>query len=253
MDTVADHLGGDGLVLGSSSDDAGLPVMDGRHGIVEVGQMGHAGVNGSLGVLVVGIGVGDGDGAKLFRLLHKFHRARKLRRQVHDGDQSLAVLVQLPEGLEVRQTEIFSVLGALFLLGEEGSLHLHAQKSGSSLHGLLMQAQPGGESLRNHIIGQCHGGGREARHTHGGQVAGHLQIALIGTVGKIGIGIAVVVHVDEAGDHVSTRQVHRVLFFCQNVTEFPVFHGKPALNEPEILGINISVFEVHNNLQKSQS
>ena len=249
MDTVANQFSGDRFVLRCRTDHAGLAVVDRRHRVIEVSQVGHAGVNRRLGVLVVGIGMGNGDGAELFRLRHKLRRAVQLRSQIHDGDQSFAVVIQLSESVIVRKAQVFAVLRTFFLLREERALHLYAQQTGAALDRVLFQLQPGSQRLGDYIVGQSHRGRGKARHADTRQIVRHFHVALIAAVGKIGVGIAMVVHVDQAGDHISAIQVNRVFFFNQNVTEFPVHNGKTAGNELETLGKDITVLKIHWNLR----
>ena len=63
VEAVADQLRLDLLILHAGGNDTGIPVVDGRHGVVQVGQMGDTGIHSGLGVTVVGVGVGDGNGA----------------------------------------------------------------------------------------------------------------------------------------------------------------------------------------------
>ena len=116
MDAVADQLGADLAALRSCANDAGLAVMDGRHGVVQVRQMGHARINGSLGRVVVRVRVGDGYRTVVFGLTDKFHRALQLRRHVHDTHQTLGTVVESLECRIVRIAQVGAVLGALFLL-----------------------------------------------------------------------------------------------------------------------------------------
>ena len=55
--------------------------------------------------------------------------------------------------------------------------------------------------------------------------------------------------INQTGDDVCAIQVHGVLFFNQDVAEFPVLHGEAAGDEFEVFCINLSVFVVHWNLR----
>ena len=72
--TVTDQLRDHVFTLAARPDGTGLAVVDARHGVIQVRQMGRARVKDRAGFFVGAIGVRDGDGAELGRFLGKFHR-----------------------------------------------------------------------------------------------------------------------------------------------------------------------------------
>ena len=54
--------------------------MNAGHGVEKMGQMSSPSVISGAGVLIIGVGVGHGDGAVLRYLAHKVHRTIELGR-----------------------------------------------------------------------------------------------------------------------------------------------------------------------------
>ena len=200
MVAVADDLGLDARGFHCGGNDAGVAVVDGGHGVVQVGQVGDTGVDGGSGVVIVGIGVGDGDGTQLLGLGDKFRRAGQFGRDIHDADKTAAALVQLLEALKIRVLQVVGVLCAALLVGEVGPLHLDAHETGQSLGGFGVELLRGGEGFFQHVVGQGHGGGGKGGHTALGIESGHPLESLVIAVGEVRAGVAVAVDVDQAGD-----------------------------------------------------
>ena len=99
---VTDQLRDDPSPLRGGADHAGSPVVDRRHGVEEMGQVTCAGVEDGAGGLIVGVRVGDGDGAVFACLFGKGRRAFQLRRHIDDADQPPAARVQPAKGRIVR-------------------------------------------------------------------------------------------------------------------------------------------------------
>ena len=207
MVAVGDDLGADLGILNGGGDDTGVAVVDGGHGVVQVGQVGDTGVHSGLGVVVVGIGVGDGDGAQLAGLGDELGGTGQLRSHVDDADQTAAVIIQLLEALEIGVLQVVGVLGTALGVAEEGTLHLDAAQDGQTLDVLLHQLLGGGEGLGQDVVGQSHGSGSEGSDTPGSVLLGHGLQALVITVGEVGTGAAVAVDLDQAGDDGGTAQV----------------------------------------------
>ena len=247
MQAVADDLRPDIFVLHGGRDDTGVAVVDAGHGVVQVGQVGDAGVNGGLGVVVVGIGVGDGHGAKLLGLFHEFGSTGQLRGDVHNPHQPITALVQCLEALEVRLLQVVGILCAPLFVGEVGAFHLNAHDPGAAFGGFLLQFLAGGEGLCQHLIGQGHGGRGEGGNAAAGVEPGHGLQTLVIAVGKVGAGVAVAVDFDEAGDDGGTLQVDGIgrNLAGQNRAEQAVLHLKGTGMEPEIGTENAGVFIEH--------
>ena len=200
MVTVANDLSLNARGLHRGGNDAGVAVVDGGHGVVQVGQVGDTGVDGGSGVVIVGIGVGDGDGTQLLGLGDKFRRAGQFGRDIHDADKTAAALVQLLEALKIRVLQVVWVLCAALLVGEVGPLHLNAHETGQSLGGCGVELLRGGEGFFQHVVGQGHGGGGKGGHAALGIESGHPLESLVIAVGEVRAGVAVAVDVDQAGD-----------------------------------------------------
>ena len=76
--------------------------MDAGHGIVQMGQVGSTGIISGFGVVVVRVGMGDRNGAKLLGLPDELFSAGKLRGHVHDPNQTAAAIVQSLKAFEIR-------------------------------------------------------------------------------------------------------------------------------------------------------
>ena len=247
MVAVADDLRLHLLVLHSGGNDAGIPVVNAGHGVVQVGQVGHAGLHRRPGVVIVGIRVGNGHGAKLAGLFDEFHRAGKLRGDIHDPHQAAAVIKKLPEALEIRILQVVRVLSPPLFVGEIGSLHLNAHEPGQPLRSLLFELLGGGEGLFQHVVGQSHGGGGEGGHAAGGIVGRHFFEAFVVPVGEVRPGIAVAVHIDKAGNDGSAMKVNGIggNFLRQDSAEPAVLNLKAAGDKPEIRGEDSGIFVEH--------
>ena len=112
-------------------------MVDAGHGVVQVGQVGHTGVNGGFGMVIVRIGVGDGHGAKFLGLGNELRRAGQLGSHVHDAHQAAAAFIQRFEAFKIRLLQVVGVLGAPLLVGEVGTFHLNAHEPGQTLGGLV--------------------------------------------------------------------------------------------------------------------
>ena len=139
-----------------------------------MGQVGGTGVKGSLGVAVIGVGVGNRHGAKLLGFFHKLQSAGQLRGHIHNPHQAAAALIELLEALEVRSLQVIGVLGAFLLLGEVGAFHLNAPQHRAALGLLVCQTAGTGKSPFQHLIGQGHGGGGKGGDAALGIVGSHL-------------------------------------------------------------------------------
>ena len=244
--SVADQLGGDALPLGGRADGAGVPVMDAGHGVEQVRQVGSARVKDGGSLLIAGVGMGHGDGTLLRRAAGKFHRAGQLRGHVRDPQQALRRVIQAGKGVVVRQSEIGGVLRALFLLGEEGALHLDAHQTGAARRGGLMEPHCRAEGRFQHVIGQRHGGGREGGHAVLCQIGGHFHKAVIVAIGEIRAGVAVGVDIHQTGDHIRAVKIDAlpVCRFRQHTGEPAMRHGEAAGDEPAV-DKDISVDKPH--------
>ena len=244
VEAVADQLGPDIGVLDAGGDDTGIAVVDAGHGVVQVGQVGDTGVNGSAGMVIVGIGVGDGDGAQLAGLLHELGGTGQFGGHIHDADQTAAAVEQGLEALKIGGLQVVGVLGAALGVGEVGALHLDAAQAGAAGGLLVDDASGGGEGSLQHIVGQGHGGGGEGSDAAAEIELGHLHQTLVRAVGEVVAGGTVAVDLDQAGDDGGTAQIDGISgdVFGQDGTELAVddLEGtgtELAVNEDSCIGI----------------
>ena len=247
MLAVADDFRPDLGIFHRGGNHAGVAVVNAGHGIVQVGQVGDAGVDGGLGVVIVGIGVGDGNGAELLGLCHEFCGAGQLRGHIHNPNQTAAVLIQLPEAFKVRLLQVVRVLGAPLFIGEVGAFHLDAHQPGAALRRLLPQLLGGGEGLGQHLVGQGHGSGGKGGDAAARIEAGHGFQPLVVAVGEVSAGVSVAVDVHQAGNHGGALKIYSVLGdgFRQNRAENTVPNFKGTHMELEIGGKDAGIFVKH--------
>ena len=93
MVAVADNLCPHVGVFHSRRNHAGVPVVDAGHGVIKVGQVGCTGIEHRLCVVIIGVGVGNGHGAKFAGLRGKLRCTGQLRCDIHNRDQPTAALV----------------------------------------------------------------------------------------------------------------------------------------------------------------
>ena len=243
---VADQLGSHSFAFAARADGAGLAVVDAGHGVVQVRQMARACVKDGGSLFIRAVGVRDGDSAELTCKLREFHRAGQLRSHVRNADEALGHVIKPFKRAEIRIFQIRAVLRALFLFGEERSLHLDAKQAGAARRLLVSEPDSGPIRRLQHVIRQRHGRGREAGHAVLGKIARHFDKAVVIAVGKIRAGIAVVMHVDEAGNDILIFQINAVLcgHSVQNFRKFSVFHTERAVLKLSIYK-EIRVFEQH--------
>ena len=208
MDPVTDQLRGDRLPLRGGADDAGLPVMDRRHGVVKVGQMACPRRIDSRRLLIRRIRMGHGYGTETACLLRKCHGSGQFRRHIHDADQPAAALVELLKSLEIRGPQIGSVLGSFFLLREERSLHMYARDAGTSFRTRAVQGLRGLEGSAQCLVRKCHGSRHEGGDPVGGQIRGHAPQSLRIPVREVRAGSAVRVNIHQPGKHLRAAQIH---------------------------------------------
>ena len=191
--------------------------------------------------------MGNGYRGDFAGLGREFRRAGKLRRHIHNLHQPFAVLPQLAETGVIRVLQVGGILGAPFVIGEIGSLHMDAPEHAAPLGGFFGEPQRRGKGRGQYIIGQGHGSGGEGGNAAGGVECRHLHQALIVAVGKVPVGGAVAVHLYKARNHGGPMQIHRVLRegFRQDPAEPAVLYLKAAHAELKVGTKNTRVFIEH--------
>ena len=121
-DELRNHPGG----FGSGTHHAGRAMQKRRHGVEEVGDMGHARRNRGLRLIVVRVRVRDGDRADLADFLDVFDGTRKFGRDVRNLNESLRRLVKPQKHLIVGVLQVRAVLRTLLLLREKRAFHVDA-------------------------------------------------------------------------------------------------------------------------------
>ena len=191
--------------------------------------MGSAGVENGAGFLIGAVRVRDGHSAELRGFFRELDRAGQLRGNVRDTEQTFGGIIQAFKRGVVRQAEIACVLRALFLLGEERPFHVDAHEPRTALGRGFFERS--GSFVRGfeHVVGQRHGRGGEARDAVRSEILCHFDKTVVVAVGKVRAGIAVVVDIHQTGDHILPVQVDPVSGgIGENFRETPVFHAERA-------------------------
>lgn len=196
------------FIFRGCADNTGFSMVNGRHGIKQVGHMGCARLNHSLCLLIGGICVGNGNSAKLRCLPGKLRSIGQFRGQVHNPNQSAAAVIQLLKGRKIRIFQVRAILRAFFLQREKGSLHLDAHDPGAAGRLFIPQFCACGKSLFQRRIGQCHRRRRKGGNAVFCQITGDGHQSFIVPVGKIRIGVAVIMHINQTGNHIGVFQVN---------------------------------------------
>ena len=169
------------------------------HGVVEVGGVGDAHVKAVLGLVVVGVSVGNGDGAELAGLLNEFVGAGGLRCDNHQADNAAAAVIQPLELLKIRRAHILGLLSALFAHGNIGAFQMDTQHPGAALFRLIHAGAGRSQGAGNALLRQGHGGGAERSHPVAEQKAAHGADGLYGAVAGVLPVAAVNVDVHKTG------------------------------------------------------
>ena len=149
------------------------------HCVIQVRQVGRARIEYCRRFPIGAVGVRDGDGAELGRFFCKFHRTGQLRRHIRDAEKTLGSVIKPFERGKIRLSQVRAVLRAFFLFGEERPLHLDAHEMRTALR--LLISEPDCRFVRRlqHVVGQRHGRGGEARHAVLREIARHFDKAVI--------------------------------------------------------------------------
>ena len=223
-------------------------MVDSGHSIIQVGQVGSAGIEGSAGMVIVRIGMSNRHSAKLTGLLHKFCSTGKLRRDVHNADQTTAVFKQLLKAFEIRLFQIVGILSAALFVGEVRTLHLNAAQGAAALRSFLHQLLRSGKGFSQHIVRQGHGSGCKGSDATLGIVSSHTLQTLIVTVREVSTGVAVTVNIDQTGDDGCALQVNGICrhFLRQNRTKTAILYLESTNMKLKIRTKNSGIFIKHN-------
>ena len=203
VDAVADQLRLDTRGIEGGTDDAGCPVVDGRHSVIEMGGVGGSGLKGRLGGVVVRYRVAHGHrDAHIGGGPDELHGAGLLGSHGHQLHAALSGLLQALQHGNVGVMEKIAVLGTFLCGGEEGPLQMgayHLRAAG------VFRPVGGGVFAdgRQLVLRQSHAGGADV-----GDALAQLKVrnalqALGGGITEILAYAAVEMHVYQTGDHVA--------------------------------------------------
>ena len=151
--------------LHGRNDGAGGTVGDAGHGVVQVGHVGGTGVKSGNGGVIVGAGVGQRDADLPMALFDELQRARLLRGNVHQLDETVRPLLQAAEHLHIGLVEVLRVLRAHLVGADERALHVDANKIGTLA---VFVSGCGIHDAVQDLFGECHGGGADGQHALAG-------------------------------------------------------------------------------------
>ena len=197
-----------GTVFQGGDDGAGFAVGDAGHGVVQVGHVVGTGGKSSLGGVIVGAGVGDGNAHFLAAFLDEIQVARLFRGHVHQLDQPAGALIQAAEHTRVGPHDVFGVLGAHLFGADVGAFHVDAHQVGAAL--VLVGGGHVHDAVQD-LFAEGHGGGADGEHAFAGlKVGNRLQAFGVG-VAEIMAHRTVEVDVHQAGQGVQAIGVDDLL------------------------------------------
>ena len=170
-----------------------LPVMEGAHGVVQVGDVAGTGGHGTGSLFPGGVAVPQGnDDPGPAAAGNEIHVLQGLRGQGQEPDQAGKGFHQLPAGFP----DVAGFLGALVFFADEGAFQVGPQDlcPGNPAPGL----PDGGKSLGNSGFTGGHGGGEPAGDPGGGQQPAHGFQGFPAAVHGIPASAAVDVKVEES-------------------------------------------------------
>ncbi|MPM97092.1 hypothetical protein SDC9_144265 [bioreactor metagenome] len=131
MDSIRDDLETDGRIK-DSSDSTWLSVVEGRHGIEQMGRMADSGFNPRQSLFISCPGMADGYGNILAgEIPDQWNGSGQFRCQCHQANKIRVLSGQVPEGFNRREQGMFPRLGSGSLRVDEGSFQVDSQDSGS--------------------------------------------------------------------------------------------------------------------------
>ncbi|MPM81958.1 hypothetical protein SDC9_129016 [bioreactor metagenome] len=247
VQTVADQLGGDRVVIPRRAHRAGLPVPQARHGVKQMCHMGDARPERRPRSLISYLRVRQGHAAQRLGPGDKIAGAVVLRRDVHQPDQAPGQVVQPPKLVKVRRAHVFRLLRALFPGGDIRPLQVDAA-NGRALRPLFGAGADGSQRVFYALLRKGHGCGTEGGHALPHQVRRHADQGLRRGVAGIVARAAVNVKVDKARHNEAARKIHRLAVrrkLLSDVRNHAVPDGNVRGFPPEVPIQDFRVFEQH--------
>ena len=243
VDAVADQLGIHLRCFGGGADEPGIPMQQGRHGVEQMGHVGHAGADGSGGGVIICRGVGGGQHHLVLQHGDHLAAAGQFGGKGQDAHGALCHLLQPQDHIRVGMLQIARRLRTFFGRVEEGAFQMDARHA-CAVCGL--RAYDGAASVCQHFFGQCHGGGAAGQGAVLGQKPQHGGVAVGIAVGKIVAAVAVQMHVHQTGDQI-VGTGGNVGAVDGGVGDHAVFHRHVAVNQRGSVKIR-NVFKSHREL-----
>ena len=194
------RAGGERVEGEGGASGAGLSSGEAARGVEEVRDQRCAQVGGPCRLVVGCGGVADGHGhAAPDRLSDDLRRSGQLGREGQDAERAIARIEPAGEVSRRRLTEEKAVVGAGAVGGEEGALHVHAQRLGSS-RGPCTGRRCGCQGSVRHVVRAREERGEEAGAAELRQGRGHgVDCFRRWLLGEQDARRAVDLEVDEAG------------------------------------------------------
>ena len=196
VDAIGDELAGHRLGEGCPHQ-SGPAMVQGTHGVVQVGDVAGPGRNGPGGLFESGIAVAQGDDDPVAAAAgDEFHVRQGLRRQGQDFQDIRIGFDEVPAGFP----DVTGFLGSLVCFTDERAFQVGAQDVRSRF--MAPGLPDGREGFSDGFLAAGHGGGQKACDPGGGLEPAHGGEGLPGAVHGIAASAAVDVEVQEPGSHV---------------------------------------------------
>ena len=199
VDAVADQLGIHLRCFGGGADEPGIPMQQGRHGVEQMGHVGHAGADGSGGGVIICRGVGGGQHHLILQRGDHLAAAGQFGGKGQDAHGALCHLLQPQDHSSVGMLQIARRLRTFFGRVEEGTFQMDA---GYPCAVCGLGADDGVAGVSQNIFRQRHGGGTAGQRAVLGQKPQHGGVAGGIAVGKIVPAVAVQMHIHQTGDQI---------------------------------------------------
>ena len=215
------------------------------HGVVQMGGVPHAPLDGLDRLIVARRRVGGGHRAVGLDFLDERLCPVAFGRDVHNTDAAAAAVVQPAEFLFIGVADIGAVLGPLLGHGDIRALHVDAVNvSAGHLVLLLLHV---GENLLQRFKGQGHGRGAKRGDAPLDQTPGHGLQGLGGAVAGVEARAAVNVHINQAGNDGVPRQIQALSpgVHLADTRDFFSFNSQIRPDRLKILIVYHSIFQQH--------
>jgi len=112
-------------------------MVEGVHGVIEMGDVTGTAEKGFFCQVVIGTGVMEADNTDFAGARDEVQRARLLRGDVVEPDATAAGIIELKEEIIIRVNQIIRIHGAFFLNGGKWTFEIDAAHDSSIFNGVV--------------------------------------------------------------------------------------------------------------------